>query len=374
MFIHRVRLPHVLRPRLYSCPQHYALEQSRLFAPIWHLVGSLADVATNGDFITRDLLGTPIIVRNCDGQIQTFLNVCPHRHCMLIHEDHGHQTTLTCQYHAWEFMSDGRTARIPDAQNFKPLPGGPECLRKFPTEVRGPLIFVSLLQSPLPIDQQLGPLTQVCEEFPSERWAQCERWSYEFNANWKIVVENTVETYHVQSVHPKTLVHFGPDDDVEHVISERASIMRANIFLPTEYRRIADWVLPSLEPGCQHRYNLYHGFPNMLLIRIDAMLQVMIVNPLSPETCRLTVYVFVLKAVKETALSQRITTDWGVMKCKAIKEILAEDGKLYPDLHRGMKHSPFHGTISIREELVYAFQDYVYRHCGLKYTVETLTE
>ena len=66
MFIHRVRLPHVLRPRLYSCPQHYALEQSRLFAPIWHLVGSLADVAKNGDFITRDLLGTPIIVRSSD--------------------------------------------------------------------------------------------------------------------------------------------------------------------------------------------------------------------------------------------------------------------------------------------------------------------
>lgn len=371
MFVHNARLPHVLRPRLYSCPEQHVLEQFRLFGPIWHLAGSLSDIPEPGDFFTRDLMGTPIIVRNCDGQIHTFLNVCPHRHCMLTHEAQGNKSVLTCQYHGWEFLPDGRTGKIPDAQSFKPIPGGPECLRKYPTEVRGPLIFISMAEHPEPLDSQLGPLTAVCEEFPSDRWAQCDRWNYEFNANWKIVVENTVEAYHVHSVHPKTLVHFGPDEEVEHLIFERASVMRANIFQPAEYLRIAEWVLPSLQPGCQHRYNLYHGFPNIFLIRIDAMLQVMVVEPLSPETCRLTVCVFVLKAAKETALTRKITSDWGAMKSKAIREILAEDARLYPDLHRGMKHSPFHGTISIREELVYAFQDYVYRYCGLQDPIET---
>jgi hypothetical protein len=48
-----------------------------------------------------------------------------------------------------------------------------------------------------------------------------------------------------------------------------------------------------------------------------------------------------------------------------IEQVLAEDARLYPDLQKGMKHSPFHGTISTLEELVWAFQDYVRRKCGL---------
>lgn len=370
MFVHNARLPHVLRPNLYSCPQQYALEQDRLFAPVWHLVGTISEAQNNGDFFTRDLAGTPIIVRNCDGEWHTFLNVCTHRHCMLTHEKSGHQPVLTCQYHGWEFLTDGRTGKIPEAQHFRPMPGGPECLKKFPTEVRGNLIFVSLRQTPDSLDSQLGPLLEVCNEFPASRWKQCDRWSYEFNANWKIVVENTVESYHVSTVHPKTLVNFGQEENMQHVIADNSTIMRSEIYAPAAYLRLSNWLLPTLEPGCRHLYNLYHGFPNIFLIRIDAMLQVMIVEPLSPETCRLTVYVFILKAAQESLRSRLLTSVWGRLKSGVVKAVLAEDARLYPDLQRGMKHSPFQGTISTREELVYAFQDYVYRQCNLKDTIE----
>ncbi len=79
MFVNSERLPHVLPPKLYSCPEQHELELTRLFAPGWHLVGSLSDAAQDGDFFTREVLGTPLIVRNFHGQMLTFLNVCPHR-------------------------------------------------------------------------------------------------------------------------------------------------------------------------------------------------------------------------------------------------------------------------------------------------------
>jgi len=362
MFVHKASLPHVLPPKLYGCPQQHELEISKLFAPAWMMVGALAEAPNDGDFFTRELLGTPIIVRNFKGEIHTFLNVCPHRHCLLTHAESGHSEEFTCQYHGWEFMKTGKTGRIPDAQSFKPLTGGPECLRKFRTEVRGPLIFVSLNDEPPDLADQLHALTSVCDEFPASRWRQADRWSYEFNANWKVVVENTIESYHVATVHPKTLVQFG---DEEHEIHENAGIMRSTIFAPPIYYRVANWLLPKLEPGCTHRYRLFHGFPNLFLIRIDAMLQVMTVEPLSATTCRLNVYVFTLRAQRETWLTRQLTTNWARLKCHVIRTVLAEDARLYPDMQRGMQHSPFHGTISIREELVYAFQDFVHRHCGL---------
>jgi choline monooxygenase len=365
MFVNDTRLPHVLPPRLYSCPNHYQLEVSNLFCPNWLVVGCVPEAPNHGDFFTRELLGTPILVRNENGQFHTFLNVCPHRHSLLTCEQSGSSPTIQCQYHGWEFSSDGRTGKIPDAQHFRPMPGGPECLQKYPTEIRGPLVFVCLNAQPKPLDAQLKELLPVCEEFKASRWQFSDAWHYDFPVNWKIVVENTVETYHVASVHPKTLVSFGKDSEIFHEIYSTGTIMKASIESPATYRRLAEWLSNKLEPGSSPQYRLHHGFPSLFMIRIDAMLQVMTVTPCSPNACRLDVYVFTLRAAKETILSRFLTKRWGRFKCSLIRKVLAEDARLYPALHKGMQVSPFRGTISTREELVHAFQDYVHRECRL---------
>ena len=375
MFVNQCRLPHVLKPDLYFCPEHYQKEIRLLFRPSWQVVGSLSDIPNDGDFLTRELFGTPIIVRNFQGSVHTFLNVCPHRHCLLSHEPSGNSAVLTCQYHGWEFNSDGHTGKIPFAQNFRPMPGGPECLKKFRPEVRGPMIFVNLNDDAPDLGSVPGPLIPVCDEFPAARWRQADTWSYDFEANWKVVVENTVEAYHVPTVHPKTLVSFGTEEEIEHVITPDGTIMRSPIVSPAYYNWIADRLLPHLQPGCTHRYRLHHTFPNLFMMRIDAMLQVMVVYPTSPETCHMTVHVFTLRAENETAVSRTITKFWGGLKAKIIRQVLAEDARLYPDLQKGMRNSPFHGTISTLEELVWAFQDYIRRKCGLTDTdVQNPTE
>lgn len=365
MFVHQCRLPHVLKPSLYFCPEQYQKEIDVLFRPSWQAVASLSDLPADGDFLTRELFGTPIIIRNFGDTIRTFLNVCPHRHCLLSHEKSGHSKELTCQYHGWQFNADGRTGKIPFAQNFRPMPGGPECLKSFRTEVRGPMIFVTLNDDAPTLRDVPGPLIPVMDEFPAERWQQAGTWSYDFNAGWKVVAENTVETYHVPLIHPKTLVSFGTEEEIEHVITPEGTILRSPIVSPELYRRVTNRLLSLLEPGCTHQYRLHHTFPNIFIMRIDAMLQVMSVFPTSPESCHMTVHVFALKAVKETFGSRLMTKLWGKAKVAVIKQILAEDARLYPDLQRGMKHSPFHGTISTLEELVWAFQDYVRRKCEI---------
>ncbi len=365
MFVNDTRLPHVLLPRLYSCPEHYELELACLFKPNWLVVGCLKDAPQHGDFFTRELLGLPLLIRNEHGQLHTFLNVCPHRHCLLTCDQQGSSPTLKCQYHGWEFSSDGSTGKIPDAQHFRPMPGGPEGLRKYPTETRGPLVFVCLDDHPKSLDEQLGKLLPLCDEFPLSRWQFSDAWHYDFPVNWKIVVENTVETYHVPTVHPKTLVSFGKESEIVHELDPLGTVMKAPIESPAMYRRIANWLLPKLDAGCSHQYRLYHGFPSLFLIRIDAMFQIMSVTPVSPNDCRLDVFVFTLRAAKETWLTRFLTNRWGKFKCSLIRKVLAEDARLFPALHKGMQVSPFRGTISTREELVHSFQQYVHRECEL---------
>jgi phenylpropionate dioxygenase-like ring-hydroxylating dioxygenase large terminal subunit len=206
-------------------------------------------------------------------------------------------------------------------------------------------------------------LRAASDEFPAERWRLIDNWEYAFHANWKIPVENTIESYHVSKVHPKTLVRFGTEEEMTHLMYDNGTVMKSPIAAPAFYYRLANWLLPLLEPECSHQYRLHHVFPNLFLIRIDAMLQVMTVIPTSANTCRLTVQVFVLRAARETLRSRLMTYGWGRFKTWIIRKVLAEDAPLYPDLHAGMKASPFQGTISTREELVFAFQDYVRKQC-----------
>lgn len=307
----------------------------------------------------------PIVVRNFEGEICTFLNVCPHRHSLLTNLPSGRSQAFACQYHGWEFNKDGKTGRIPDAASFRPLHGGPECLRKFPTRQCGPLVLAQIDPDAPPTLGLPQTLMSVAEEYARNRWHLSKQWSYSFSANWKVVVENTIETYHADTVHPRTLVFGQGKHDLDHELHDWGSVLRANLVNSSSYYRFADLWLSSIAPESSHQYRLHQFFPSLFWIRIDAMLQVMNVIPTSPTTCRLNVAVFVLTSQRANWFNRPLTKGWGLMKCRIIKRILAEDAALYPGIQQGIEASPFQGTISMREELVHAFQNYVARQCEL---------
>src|SRR5512139_1170047 len=127
MWVHTGRLPHVLSPAAYYDPTQDEREREALFARGWHCVTTTAALRSPGDFVTVELLGEPVLVRNCDGEIRAFANVCAHRHSLLTSLRRGSSPRITCQYHGWEYDRDGRSLRIPDAKSFVPLGRGSEC-------------------------------------------------------------------------------------------------------------------------------------------------------------------------------------------------------------------------------------------------------
>ena len=82
MFLHDTHLPQLLAPGDYTSPEQHRRELETLFLPGWHLVGTASDLPREGDFLTTELFGHPLLVWRKDGEFHTFLNVCPHRlHC-----------------------------------------------------------------------------------------------------------------------------------------------------------------------------------------------------------------------------------------------------------------------------------------------------
>src|SRR5262249_14813274 len=131
MFTNQYHLRHLLRPEHYTSEDHYRTELEHLFQPAWHPIAVTSQVKNPGDFITFNLFGPPVLLRNMDGELCCFLNVCPHRHARLTDQEQGHAERLRCQYHGWEYTADGRTGKIPDAQSFRPWDRQNSCLRKF---------------------------------------------------------------------------------------------------------------------------------------------------------------------------------------------------------------------------------------------------
>ena len=107
MFTHQTHLRHLLHPNQYTSERQYRVELRHLFLPAWHPLATVADLPRPGDFLTFDLLEAPILLRNCDGELRAFLNVCPHRHSRLTDKPRGNSERLRCQYHGWEFDRNG---------------------------------------------------------------------------------------------------------------------------------------------------------------------------------------------------------------------------------------------------------------------------
>src|SRR6185503_4058666 len=109
-----------------------------------------------GDFLSRVVSGTPLVVRNDGTRLRCFLNVCRHRHAVLVGAPCGNAARLRCQYHGWEYDDDGRLAKVPEAWAYLPTPRrGSLGLMELPLASCGGLVFVRLGPGPS-LEDELG--------------------------------------------------------------------------------------------------------------------------------------------------------------------------------------------------------------------------
>ena len=160
-----------------------------------------------GDFLTVRVVGTPVLlVRDPEGQVRAFLNVCRHRGSLLESAPAGHRTSLLCPYHGWRYELDGRLANITARECFADLDTGRLGLVELPVSVCEGLIFVITRPGePFDARQWLGT---VAEHLASVEMASHQHFRTEIietRFNWKIGVEGSLETYHFRYLHPATV-------------------------------------------------------------------------------------------------------------------------------------------------------------------------
>src|SRR5262245_49758773 len=199
--------------RVYTDPELFELEMERIFGSAWLFVGHASQVPKPGDYITTELGRQPVIMcRHRDGSVQVLLNRCSHRGAKVVNERKGHALRLVCCYHGWSYDTDGKLLAVP-------VPEG--CGQGFDKEAfglaRAPrigdyrgFIFASLAATGPSFEDHIGPMKgnidDLVDRAPDGTLAlDVGIHRYVYNGNWKLQVENVLDSYHVPFGHASTV-------------------------------------------------------------------------------------------------------------------------------------------------------------------------
>ena len=180
-------------------------EWASIWRQTWLVAGLESDVANTGDYFVFDIGREQILVsKTSSGNIQGFYNVCQHRGNRLMSHERGNAVNFRCAYHAWTYNIDGELKTIPYKERF--LDGVPceeRALKKVHTDCWNGFVFVSLAESPPSLLEFLGPVADFLDPYRFDKMVLVEDQTVHLNCNWKAVVDNFSELYHVDFLHPQ---------------------------------------------------------------------------------------------------------------------------------------------------------------------------
>jgi choline monooxygenase len=302
-----------------------AREREAVFARSWQLVAFAAQLSRPGDHVLAEIAGVPLlVVRGDDGVLRALHNVCRHRAGPLATCD-GRARTLTCKYHGWTYALDGRLLGAPDMGRARDFDVAALALPRAQAAEWGGLVFAALRSDTAPFERLVDGVE------PPPALVFDRRVVYDVACNWKVVVDNYLEGYHLAQVHP-----------------ELDALLAAGAY---ETRLGTHWVLQTSPlagtdevygPGSA-RYTWL--WPNTMLNLLPGRVQTNRVLPLDAQRCRVVFdFYFAPDATAEfraadVAFSDEVQREDGAI-CEAVQRGLASGsyvaGRLNPQREQGV--------------------------------------
>jgi Rieske 2Fe-2S family protein len=182
-------------------------ERAQVFSRSWALVATTAELSSPGDYLATTVAGAPVLVlRDANDQVAAFHNVCRHRGLTLA-EGRGHfGRHITCPYHQWSFRSDGTLVNVPQEDpEFAGIDKAAWSLVALPVAEWHGLVFVRLSPDGPTLEESWGALGLRLDDFCTGPLVEVARLEYEVDCNWKFLIENHVDVYHLWYLHSKSL-------------------------------------------------------------------------------------------------------------------------------------------------------------------------
>lgn len=196
-----------LAGRAYAARDVFEAETADVLRRGWLCIGRTDEIAAPGDYLTLDLCGEPLLtVRGDDGVARVFANLCRHRSSPVA-EGSGHARRFVCPYHAWSYGRDGALLSAPrmPREAIADL-----CLPRHRAEEWRGFLYVNLDGAAPALAPRLDALAGRVDPYAPGDFRTFHTGEKVWAANWKAVVENFLEAYHLSVVHTKTLHDYTP--------------------------------------------------------------------------------------------------------------------------------------------------------------------
>lgn len=225
---------HTLPGLVYHDESFFEAEKERIFSFSWVAVAETAEINSPGDLKSVSVGGVPVLLSNDRGTIRAFHNVCRHRGAKLVDKPCSRQGTILCPYHHWGYSLDGRLRATPHFDDEHKLPAHvleqlsmshvkdfkKESNSLFPirVELALGLVFINLSEDAPALSEWLGDLLPALADYEKMLGLHgpglkvYDRKEYKVQANWKLLMENYLEYYHLPAVHPELCGVSGVDE------------------------------------------------------------------------------------------------------------------------------------------------------------------
>ena len=324
----------------YSDPAIYELERKAIFGAAWQFVGREELVSEKGSFITADVAGEPVlIIRDDEGKLGAFYNVCRHRAAPLLTEACGKVTRLRCRYHGWTYDLSGRLKGTPEFDRVEEFCKEDNGLIPISVATWGSMIWVHLDRPRQSLEEFLAPLPEWSRGRGMERLKFSSAQEYILNCNWKVYVDNYLDGgYHVNTVHPGLA---GVLDYTQYKTTTHGNTsVQTSPLKPSE----SDATTTRTRTGNLAAY--WWVMPNFMLNLYEGVMDTNLVLPLGPERCKV-IFHFYFADTESAAAEQYIKESIAVAH-----QVQNEDMLICEEVQRGLASRSYRtGRFSVKREL-----------------------
>ena len=208
----------------YTDPAFFEQEKQKMWPRVWQFAAREEELPEPGDYVVYENVGKSFIVmRQEDGSVRAFGNVCLHRGRKLKTQD-GWTAELQCPFHGFTWNNDGSLKQIPCRWDFPHLSDTDMKLPEVSVGRWGGYIFIREASGGPSLEDYLAPMPDHFRRWKHEECATAIWVGKVVPANWKVVMEAFMESWHTVVTHPQLLPFTGDANSLYNIYGDHVNM------------------------------------------------------------------------------------------------------------------------------------------------------